>query len=202
VDQALTVKGGAGKDVILGGDGADTITGNGSADTIDIDAGASKVYYTFTDAATAATEAGSAAGTDNDFSAGAVGDKISNFTTGTDKVYVKAAAVTNAIGSENNTLVSIGNGGTVTNAARFVEFTATMSDATMGVAIVEMNAANTSAVAIGDSFVAYLHDGTDGYLYLVEQVSTSNTIAAQDVTLLGQILAVSNVADGDFVSYA
>jgi hypothetical protein len=46
-----------------------------------------------------------------------------------------------------------------------------------------------------------MNDATDGYLFLVEQVSTSNTIAAQDVTLVGQVTGVTNVADGDFVSF-
>jgi hypothetical protein len=202
VDQALTVKGGAGKDVILGGDGADTITGNGSADTIDIDAGASKVYFTFTDAATAATEAGSTAGTDNDFSAGTIGDKVSNFTTGTDFIYAKAAALTNVGGSSADTLKSINGSGTVADTDRFVEVTAAAGDGTMGAAITLLNGLTTSAVEIGDSFLAFVHDSSNGFLYVVEQVSAADTIAAQDVTLLAQITGVTDVANGDFVSYA
>jgi len=46
-----------------------------------------------------------------------------------------------------------------------------------------------------------VNDGTNGYLYLLTQVSTADTIAAQDLTLIGQITGVTNVADGDFVAF-
>jgi len=35
---------------------------------------------------------------------------------------------------------------------------------------------------------------------LIQQVSTSGTIAAQDVTLVGVINGITTVANGDFVS--
>jgi len=97
-------------------------------------------------------------------------------------------------------LVTVAATGTVTNAARFVEMTAS-SDGTMGAFITAANALTTSAVAIGDSFLAWAHDNTDGYLYLIEQVSVSDTIAAQDVTLVGSFIGVTNPANGDFVSF-
>jgi hypothetical protein len=46
-----------------------------------------------------------------------------------------------------------------------------------------------------------VNDGTNGYLYLLTQVSTADTIAAQDLTLIGQVTGVTNVADGDFVAF-
>ena len=46
-----------------------------------------------------------------------------------------------------------------------------------------------------------VNDGTNGYLYLLTQVSTADTIAAQDLTLIGQITGVTNVADRDFVAF-
>ena len=104
------------------------------------------------------------------------------------------------LGTEADTLVTVAAGGTVTNAVRFLEMTAAF-DGTTGDAITDLNALTTTAVAIGDSFLAFMNDGTDGYLYLVQQVSTADTIAAQDVTLVGQIAGVTNVADGDFVSF-
>ena len=74
-------------------------------------------------------------------------------------------------------------------------------DGSTGDAIIVLNALTTTAVAIGDSFVAFLNDGTNGYLVLVEQVSTADTIDADDVTLIGQVTGVTDVADGDFVSF-
>jgi hypothetical protein len=46
-----------------------------------------------------------------------------------------------------------------------------------------------------------LNDGSNGYLVLVEQVSTADTIDADDVTLIGQVTGITDVADGDFVSF-
>jgi hypothetical protein len=46
-----------------------------------------------------------------------------------------------------------------------------------------------------------VNDGTNGYLYLLTQVSTADTIAAQDLTLIGQVTGVTNVADRDFVAF-
>ena len=62
-----------------------------------------------------------------------------------------------------------------------------------------LNGLTTTAVAIGDSFIASMDNGTNVYLYLVEQVSTPDTIAAQDVTFIGVIGGLLlGVADGDF----
>jgi hypothetical protein len=60
---------------------------------------------------------------------------------------------------------------------------------------------DTTAVAIGDSFIVAMDNDTNVYLYLVKQVSAANTIAAQDVTLIGVINAITAVANGDFVSF-
>jgi len=83
-----------------------------------------------------------------------------------------------------------------------VEITTAVGDATMGTAITQLNGLTTDAVEIGDSFIAFQNDGTDGYLYLVDQTSVANTIAAQDVTLIGQLKGVTNIADGDLTSLA
>jgi hypothetical protein len=200
---ADTIIGGTGKDVITGGNGADSITGGADADTITLtetSSAADIVKWTATDDGAMATEIGAAQG-DVDFSAGADGDKIVAFTSGTDKFYFAAAGVTNAIGTEADTLITIAAGGTVTNAARFVEVTGDFGDGTTGDAIIVLNGLTTTAVAIGDSFIAFLNDGTDGYLFFVEQVSTADTIDADDVTLIGQVTSVTDVADGDFVSF-
>ena len=59
----------------------------------------------------------------------------------------------------------------------------------------------STAVAIGDSFVAFMNDGTDGYLFMIEQESTANIIDADDIHLIGQVSGCTNVANGDFVSF-
>ena len=64
-----------------------------------------------------------------------------------------------------------------------------------------LNALTTTAVAIGDSFIAALDNDTNVYFYLVKQVSAANTIAAQDVTFIGVSTGMAfGVTNGDFVS--
>jgi len=195
------VLGGSRSDYITGGATTAGITGGGAADVITGAGGTDTVIWLGTTAAAIATETGSTAGTDVDAVAGSVGDQVNTYTSATDKLHFKKALLTNAIGTEADTLVTVGAGGTVTNAARFVEMTAAF-DGTTGDAITDLNALDTTAVAVGDSFLAFMHDTTDGYLYLVEQVSVANTIAAQDVTLVGTVMGVTNVANGDFVGIA
>jgi hypothetical protein len=48
----------------------------------------------------------------------------------------------------------------------------------MGEAITVLNALDTSPVAIGEDVIFFVNDGTNGYLYLLTQVSTAETIAA------------------------
>jgi Ca2+-binding RTX toxin-like protein len=196
---ALAVTATTGTNVITTGTGADTIIGGDAADSITGGTGVDIIKWIATDDGDMATESGAAAG-DTDFSAGSAGDKVVGFVSGTDKLHFAAAMVTNAIGTEADTLLTIAAAGTVTNAARFVEIT-TAFDGTTGDAIIDLNALTTSAVAIGDSFVAFMNDGTSGYLFLVEQVSTADTIDADDITLIGQITGITDVADGDFVSF-
>jgi len=147
-----------------------------------------------------ATETGAGAGTDVDFAAGTVGDEVIGFSTTDDKFHFAAALVTSAAGTENDTMLTLAANGTVTNAARFVELTAAFNGTT-GDAIADLNTLTTTAVVTTDSFIAFMNDGTDGYLFLVQQISTANTIAAQDVTLIGRVTGATNPADGDFVSF-
>ena len=209
-DINFTILGGSGADTITSGGGADTITTGGGggtviagdgADTITFGGGTDTYKVLATTAAEIATEVGTTAGTDMDFVAGSDGDKLSTYVSATDKLHFDDALLTNAIGTEADTLVTLSTAtGTVTNAARFVELTIAFNGTT-GDAIADLNALTSTAVAIGDSFLAFMNDGTDGFLFLVEQVSVSNTIAAQDVTLVGQIAGVTNVANGDFVTF-
>ena len=97
---------------------------------------------------------------------------------------------------------TIAPGGVVANNDVFVEVTGAITDGTMGEAITVLNALDTSAVAIGEDVIFFVNDGTNGYLYLLTQVSTADTIAAQDLTLIGQVTGVTNVADGDFVAFS
>jgi Ca2+-binding RTX toxin-like protein len=200
---ADTINGGAGADIIsagaggtndvIGGDGADRMT-LGTAGT------AEQVFFTATTKALAATEAGTTAGTDIDFVTGVRGDTITTYTSAADTIDFKDALLTNATGTETAVLNTIAAGGTVVNTNQFVEITTALADGTMGSAITQLNGLTTTAVAIGDSFMAFQNDGTNGYLYLVDQVSAANTIAAQDVTLIAQIAGVTNIANGDLTT--
>jgi Ca2+-binding RTX toxin-like protein len=202
---ADTIDGAAGRDLLFGGIGADQLTGGAAADSLTGGAGADIFKWTSTSAATFATEAETTAGGDIDFAAGTVGDKVVDFVTGTDKLYFAAAAVTNATGTETDTMGSIVAGGIVTNVMRFVYLNTTAAQYTAtgdyGVALGLINALDTSAVAIGDSFIIAMDNDTNTDLYYVKQVSASNTIAAQDLTLIGQLTGITGVANGDFVSF-
>jgi len=189
-DGADTIINTSGASVIIGGAAADTITGGTGVDT---------VKWTGTTAALIATEVGSTAGADVDFGAATVGDKISTFTSGTDKFHFATLLVNN--GTDTDTLKTIAAAGTVADNDVFVEVTTAAADGTTGAAITLLNALDTSAVAIGEDVVFFVNDGTNGYLYLLAQVSTADTIAAADITLIGQIAGVTDVANGDFVSF-
>jgi hypothetical protein len=211
-DAAESLVGGTGDDTIVGGLGADTIstgvglndvTGGAAADIITLGSSAEQVIFTAAStAAHMATESGATAGTDNDFAAGTIGDQIISFTSGSDKLNFKTGIMINDKGTEVDTLATIAAAGVVANTNSFVEITTAVSDGTMGVAITQLNGLTTDAIEIGDTFVAFQNDGTDGYLYLVVQASAADTIAAADVTLIGQLKGVTNVADGDFTSLA
>ncbi|MDG1936262.1 MAG: hypothetical protein P8I83_07600, partial [Paracoccaceae bacterium] len=195
------ITGSAGADTITMGAGANTIIGGDKADTFTTAGGNDIIKWTGTTATLMAAETGAAKGTENNFSAGTIGDKVADFTTGSDKFHFAAAALTNATGTETDTLNTITSGGVVANTNRFVEVTTALADNNMSTAIALLDGLTTSAVAVGDSFMTFLNDGTDGYLYMVEQASTSDTIAAADVTLIAQITGITDVANGDFVSF-
>ena len=202
---ANVIVGGTGIDTILTGNGADTITGGADADVMTGGTGtlggADAFRFTGTTAAQIATETSVTAGNDTDYAIRVTGDTITDFTSGTDTLNFAAALNTNVAGTEVDTLKTIAAAGVVANTDRFVEVTTANANGQMGTHIAQLNALNTAAVAIGDSFVAFVHDGTDGYLYVVQQVSVANTIAAQDVTLIGQLTGVTDVANGDFISF-
>ncbi|HAT52338.1 MAG TPA: hypothetical protein DCS80_03550, partial [Betaproteobacteria bacterium] len=210
-DIAYNITGSTGGDTIVAGDLADTIatnggatsvTGGAAADSITGGGGVDTIVFTATTAAALATEVGSTAATDVDIAAG-VGEAITSFTSSTDKLNFPAALLTNAIGTEVDTLKSIAKAGTVANTDRYVFINNAASGDNgneTGGAIALLNALTTSAVAIGDSFIAAIDNDTNVYLYLVQQVSTADTIAAQDVTAIGVLNGITTVANGDFVS--
>jgi hypothetical protein len=199
---ANTLSGGDGADTIATNGGAVSVTGGGAADSITGGGGVDTIIWTGTTAALIATETGSTAGTDVDLASG-VGDSITTWVSGTDKLHFPAALLTNAIGTEVDTLKSIAGGGTIANTDRFVHVSDTAIGDNVdqfGAAVIELNALITTAVAIGDSVLVAMDNDTNTYLYLIQQVSTSGTIAAQDVTLVGVLNGITTVANGDFVS--
>jgi Ca2+-binding RTX toxin-like protein len=189
---ANVLDGAAGTDIINGGSGNDTITGGAGADSITGGVGADTYVWQAADIGAAG---------DVDFVVGTAGDKVVGFTTGSDILKFAASLVTSAAGTEVDTLKTIAAAGTVANTDRFVEITGDFGDGTTGDAITVLNALTTTAVQINDSFIAFMNDGTNGYLFLVEQISAANTIAAQDVTLIGQLTGITDIANGDFVSF-
>jgi hypothetical protein len=192
-----TLTGTAAANVIVAGDLADTITGGGAADTVTLGTGADRFYYTFTAKASLATESGAAAGTDNDFAAGTVGDSITGFVSGTDKIYFATAALDN--GTESQTLKVITNGGTIANNDVFVRVSTDAANAEMGTAIALLNGLITATIAQTENIVVAIETSTDTYLYYVEQASTADTIAAADTTLIAKLVGVTAIADGDLV---
>jgi Ca2+-binding RTX toxin-like protein len=187
----------AAANVIVAGDLADTITGGGAADTVTLGTGADRFYYTFTAKASLATESGAAAGTDNDFAAGTIGDSITGFVSGTDKIYFATAALDN--GTESQTLKVITNGGTIANNDVFVRVSTDAANAEMGTAIALLNGLITATIAQTENIVVAIETTTDTYLYYVEQASTADTIAAADTTLIAKLVGVTAIADGDLV---
>jgi hypothetical protein len=188
----------AGSDTVVTGALADTITMGAGADSLTPGLGADKIYYTFVTPANAAAESGASIG-DTDYGLNTAGDTITGFVSGTDKIYIKATAVTNTKGTEADTLLEIARTGTVANTARFVENT-TPVDGTTGDLILDLTNMTTTAIENGDSFVVFSNDGTDGYLHLVENDGTA-AIAAGEVTLIAKILGLTDLANGDLVSY-
>jgi hypothetical protein len=192
-----TLTGTAAANVIVAGDLADTITGGGAADTVTLGTGADRFYYTFTAKASLATESGAAAGTDNDFAAGTIGDSITGFVSGTDKIYFATAALDN--GTESQTLKVITNGGTIANNDVFVRVSTDAANAEMGTAIALLNGLITATIAQTENIVVAIETSTDTYLYYVEQASAADTIAAADTTLIAKLVGVTTIADGDLV---
>jgi hypothetical protein len=70
-------------------------------------------------------------------------------------------------------------------------------------AVTLLNGLTTTAIAIaiGDIFIAAINNGTDTNLYIANQASNANTIAATDVTFLARLVDTAQLADGDFVSF-
>jgi hypothetical protein len=205
--------GGAGNDTLLGGVGNDIISAAGAAGTNDLTGGSGadrmtfstagaidQSFYLATTGALLATEAGTTLGTDIDFVTGSRGDTVNTFVSTEDSIDFKDALLTNAGATVTAVLNSIAAGGTVVDTNQFVEITTALADGTMGAAITQLNGLNTAAVNIGDSFIAFQKDASNGYLYLVEQVSVANTIAAQDVTLIGQLAGVTDIANTDLTT--
>ena len=162
--------------------------------------GADIVSFTGTSAAAFATETGSTAGTAVVYASGSVGDTISDFVSGTDKISFATAAITSAAGTLTDTAKVIAAAGTVANTDRFVIITTNQADLAFATSVALLNGLTTTAVAIGDSFVAAIDNGTSTNLYYVKQVSAADTIAAQDVTFLAQLVGTAQLANGDFIT--
>ena len=196
------VVGSALNDVIYNPATASTVIGGGAADVITLGAGVDVVRWNATTAATFAAETGSTAGTNVTATAGSIGDVISGFTSGTDKLHFSVTGLSNTTPAD--TLLVINKTGIVSDSARFVHIanTAVGDSVDTGTgAVAVLTALTTSAIAIGESFIAAMDNDTNTYLYYVKQISTADTIVAQDVTLIGVLSGILTVTNGDFVSF-
>jgi Ca2+-binding RTX toxin-like protein len=191
--QAIT--GGAGVDTITGGGGVDTIIGGGAADVLVGNAGNDIFKYLATSVAALATEVGSAVGS------GQTGETIT-FVSGGDKLHFDSRLVNN--GSDSDTLKVINKAGTVADNDTFVHIADTASGDsvhTLAGAVVVLNGLTTTAVATGEDVIFAMDNDTNTYLYMVAQLSSADTIAAQDVTFIGTLSGITTVTNGDFVSF-
>jgi len=180
-----SLTGGAGADSITGGAGADTIVGGNGADTIVLGAGGDidRVVYTSTTTAGLTAEAA---------------DTITGFTSGEDVLQFAAAMVTNGVNT--NTMKVIAKNGTIANNDVFVFINnAAVGDAggTIAGAVTVLNALTTTAVAIGERVIIALENDTDTFFWLLDQISAADTIAAQDITLIGTLSGITVIANGD-----
>ena len=191
---ADTINGGAGADSITGGAGADSITGGTGADTIVGGNGADTIVLGATEAIdrvvyTSTTKAGLTA---------EAGDTITGFVTTEDVLQFAAAMVTN--GTNTNTMKVINKGGTIANNDVFVfiaDAAAADAGGTIAGAVTVFNALTTTAVAIGERLIIAIENDTDTFFYLLDQISTADTIAAQDITLIGTLSGITVIANGD-----
>lgn len=184
-----------GGDTITAATGGGTITAGDGADAITGAAGVDNIAWTSTTVAALATEVGGTVGS------GVVGDSISTWTSGADKLHFATTLTNN--GTDTDTLKEIAKAGVVANNDVFVQVTNTAAGDnvdTLAGAVAVLNALTTSAVAIGEDVVFAMDNDTNMYLYMLTQVSVADTIAAQDVTFIGVINGITDVANGDFVS--
>jgi len=183
-------------------DGSDKVFLGDAPKVVDGGSGSDTIHWTSIDADRIASRDGVEAGTNIDFSSGKAGDDII-FISGEDKLSFEEQLLTNAQGEENNTLLKIEKGGVVTDTARFVHITNTNandhSEKFTGAKTI-LDGLDTKAISPGDRFIAAIDNDTDTFLYLVQQVSASDTIAEQDITLIGRLNGVTNVTDGDFTT--
>jgi hypothetical protein len=189
---ADTITSGSAVANVTAGGGADTIT-LGNANTV-----ADTIFFSAATTAAMAVEAGTTTG------ANGTGDTITNFESagGTDVISFASALLTN--GTKTATLKSIAKTGEIANNDVLVLVNNTVvGDAvdTVAGAFAVLNALTSSDVAIGERVIVAMDNDTDMFLWLIDQVSAANTIAAQDITLVGVIKGVTSINDGD-LTYA
>ncbi|MBK1641197.1 hypothetical protein CKO12_04770, partial [Chromatium okenii] len=195
----LSLTGDTGNDVLTGTIGLDTLSGGTGADTLNLGAGAGVadlVMFSSATAAEMAIEAGSTVGT----ATVAGGDTINQFETASDVIRFNPALFNNGPGAISNTLKEIAKGGIIDNADAFIQVWDTaVADAvdTVAGAVKVLNGLDTATVAIGERVLVAMDNDTDTFLWLVDQKSAANTIAAQDLTYVGKIAGVLDIANGD-----
>ena len=195
---ADSITGGAAADSITAGTGADTIAGGNGNDTIVLGGGAEidVIQYTATTTALLATEVGGATGT------GVIGDTITGFVSGANGDRLTFASALFSNGTNTLAMKTINTGGTIANNDVFVfvaSAAAANSAGTITGAATVINALITTAVAVGERVLIAIENDTDTFVYLLTQVSVSETVTAADLTFVATLTGITVVADGDFV---
>ena len=105
---------------------------------------------------------------------------------------------------DTDTLKVIVKGGTIAANDVFVHVSNTaVGDAidTIAGAATIISALITSTVAVNEDVIIAMDNDTNTYLWLLTQLTVSDTVAAQDLTLIGTLTGITTVTNGDFVSF-
>jgi hypothetical protein len=173
---ADTLTGGTGQDVISGGTGSDVITGGTGLDVLTGGAGADTFVY-------AASTTGTPSST--------VFDEITDYGLGSDIIDFGATLLVKVATSGSTSVAAtalITNGIASFNAA----------DDTLAEKIVAVNAGLVAGTEADGQFAIFT-DGSDTYLYILEDTSDSVTSADVLIKLTGVAGATATVTSGDLV---
>jgi hypothetical protein len=160
-----------------------TITGTVNTDSLTAGAGADVVIY-------------------NTIGASSVSDSINSFTSGTDKLHFATGLATSA-GIETDTMISITSGGIIGANDIYVEITTATAVGAADTAaeiVTHLTTVVVNNVATGEEFFFAINDTVSTFIWYAEEAGTTK-FAAGELTLVATLVGITDVADGDFVSF-